>query len=149
MTERGKELEEYTIYHLYAERHMGEYGTTDFGYFSSKKRALEVRQKEWERIKKDSLNTEHCKMDGYYESDWHIDEIKVEGYTKKHFPVEKLIKWLEEDTQTHELKSIIKAKGVDCFSGLGLNVGLGVISIVIRLAFDTVAKKIKELGEEG
>jgi len=74
--------------------------------------------------------------------------LTEEGYTKKHFPVEKLIKWLEEDTQTRELKSIIKAKGVDCFSGLGLNVGLGVISIVIRLAFDTVANKIKELEDE-
>ena len=106
MTEREKKLEGYTIYHLYAERHMGEYGTTDFGYFSNKKDALETRQKEWERIKKDPSNTEHCKMDGYYKDDWYIDEIKVAGYTKTHFPIEKLEEWLKYKENKEKLCAI-------------------------------------------
>jgi len=116
----------------------------------SKDKMIE-REKELEMNKKNELFELESMIDNWI-SDYDISHliaknIQQAGYTKKRFPVEELIKWLEEDTQTHELKSIIKAKGVDCFSGLGLNVGLGVISIVIRLAFDTVEHKIKELED--
>ena len=64
------------IYYLYAERHPI-YGRNDYGYFTKYKTAEKLKDKEYKRIKKDKSNTITYKLDGYYNEDWHIEEIEV------------------------------------------------------------------------
>jgi len=64
------------IYYVYAERG-NDYGRTNFGYYTSRKKALKAKENGMKEAKKDKENTEWYKVDGYYENDWDIEEIKV------------------------------------------------------------------------
>ena len=65
------------IYYVYAERHQGEYGRSDFGYWTSKKKAKKAKEDGMKSALKDKENSYGYSVDGYYESDWYIEEIEV------------------------------------------------------------------------
>lgn len=65
------------IYYLYAERH-SDYGRTEFGYYKNPKTAQKVKDTEHENAKKNKRNSDGYKVDGYFESDWELEEIEVD-----------------------------------------------------------------------
>lgn len=64
------------IYYVYAER-ASEYGRTDLGYFTSKKKAENCVKEYHEKAKRDKVNSEGYKVDGFYLSDFHVSGIEV------------------------------------------------------------------------
>jgi len=66
------------IYHVYAERHLGEYGREEFGYYTSRKKAEKAKSDGMKKARQDRRNGYGFKVDGYFEEDWNIDEIDVE-----------------------------------------------------------------------
>ena len=64
-----------TIYRLYAERGRGEYGQSEYGYYTFRGRAEQELSINKNEIQKRGDYT----VSGYFDNDWKIEEIYVEA----------------------------------------------------------------------